>query len=164
MNTSLYQISKDLLDIMSEIENNEGELTPELETALTITQDQFTTKSIDYGHAILNLESMAAAAKTEKNRLAKLQKYYDNTAKAINNAIVKAMDKTGKTELKTPTLRLSLRHTTSTEVDDITALPKEFKTTKIEEVADKTAIKKAIQSGQDVPGAHLITNVSLQIK
>jgi hypothetical protein len=34
----------------------------------------------------------------------------------------------------------------------------------VEVVADKTAIKKAIQQGEDVPGAHLVENVSLQIK
>ena len=44
------------------------------------------------------------------------------------------------------------------------AVPAEYKTTKVEVVADKTAIKKAIQSGEDVPGAHLVENVSLTIK
>ena len=70
----------------------------------------------------------------------------------------------GQDKVENATMRLSLRHTTATEVDDLDQLPAEFKTTKVEVVADKTAIKKAIQSGEDVPGAHLVENVSLQIK
>lgn len=164
MNTSLYQISEDLANIMSEIENNEGELTPELETALAINQDQFVSKAVDYGHAILNLEAMASAAKVEKDRLAKLQKYYDNLAQTLRERILNAMQVFGQQKVEDGSMRLSTRSSVATQVDDIASLPKEFKTTKIEEVADKTAIKKAIQSGVDVPGAHLITNVSLQIK
>lgn len=39
-----------------------------------------------------------------------------------------------------------------------------FKLTKVETVVDKTAVKKAIVAGEDVPGAHLNDNYNLQIK
>jgi hypothetical protein len=70
----------------------------------------------------------------------------------------------GQEKVENGTLRLSLRRTTATEVDDLDQVPQFFKTTKVETVADKTAIKKAIQDGIEVPGAHLVENVSLQIK
>ena len=161
---TLYGITSELNDILTQLEELGGEVTPELEQALAINEENFAAKSEDYGHAILNLKGMAAAAKAEKERLTALQKFYENTYNRLDNALKTAMVATGHDKVETPTMRLSLRHTTATEVDDLNAVPMEYKTTKVEVVADKTAIKKAIQSGEDVPGAHLVENVSLQIK
>ena len=161
---TLYGITAEMNAILSLIEEGGGELTPELEQALAINEDQFVAKAEDYGHAILNLKAMAGAAKAEKERLAALQKFYENAQKRLTDALSNAMQVFGQDKVENATMRLSLRHTTATEVDDLEALPAEFKTTKVEVVADKTAIKKAIQSGEDVPGAHLVENVSLQIK
>ena len=161
---TLYGITAELNAILTQLEELGGEITPELEQALAINEENFAAKSEDYGHAILNLKGMAAAAKAEKERLAALQKFYENTCNRLDNALKTAMVATGHDKVETPTMRLSLRHTTATEVDDLDAVPAEYKTTKVEVVADKTAIKKAIQQGEDVPGAHLVENVSLQIK
>lgn len=166
MNTmpTLYTISGDLLALLSAIEANEGEITPEIEQALAITEEQFAAKATDYGLAILNLEAMAKAAKAEKERLAGLQKFYENVSNRLRSALCGAMDVLDHPKVESPSVRLFLRHTTATEVDDVTKLPDEFVTTKIEDVPDKAAIKKALQEGREVPGAHLVDNVSLQIK
>ncbi len=161
---TLYGITAELNDILSQLEELGGEITPELEQALAINEEQFVAKAEDYGHAILNLKGMAAAAKAEKDRLAALQKFYENAQKRLIDALSNAMQVFGHDKVENATMRLSLRHTTATEVDDLDQVPAEYKTTKVEVVADKTAIKKAIQSGEDVPGAHLVENVSLQIK
>ena len=163
-NLTLYGITNEMQQLLRLIEENEGEMTPEIENALAISEDNFAAKSEDYGHAILNLKAMAAAAKAEKDRLAALQKFYENTYNRLDGALKSAMVATGHDKVETPTMRLSLRHSTATEVDDLDQLPAEYKTTKVEVVADKTAIKKAIQDGEAVPGAHLVENVSLQIK
>lgn len=161
---TLYGITAELNGILAQLEELGGEITPELEQALAINEEQFLAKAEDYGHAILNLNGMAAAAKAEKERLAGLQKFYENTQKRLANALSNAMQVFGHDKVENATMRISLRHSTATEVDDLDQLPAEFKTTKVEVVADKTAIKKAIQEGEDVPGAHLVENVSLQIK
>lgn len=166
MNTpTLYSITADMNAILSLIEDGEGELTPELEQALAITEEQFAQKAEDYGHAILNLNAMATAAKAEKDRLASLQKFYENAKKRLTDAITAAMQAFDRQKVETGTLRLSLRHTQAVGDDyDISIIPKEYKVVKVEEKPDKAAIKAAILSGQDVPGAHLVENVSLQIK
>jgi hypothetical protein len=165
MNTpTLYSITADMNAILSLIEDGDGELTPELEQALAITEEQFTQKAEDYGHAILNLKAMATAAKAEKDRLASLQKFYENATKRLTDAITAAMQAFDVPKVETPTLRLSLRKSTATEIDDLNAVPDRFKQTKVEVVAKKDEIKKAIQAGETVEGAHLIENVSLQIK
>ena len=161
---TLYGITAELNGILAQLEELGGEITPEIEQALAINEEQFMAKAEDYGHAILNLKGMAAAAKAEKERLAGLQKFYENTQKRLTDALSSAMQVFGHDKVENATMRLSLRHSTATEVDDLDAIPAEYKTTKVEVVADKTAIKKAIQDGEDVPGAHLVENVSLQIK
>ena len=161
---SFYPVTKELADIFIALEDNGGEVTPEIEQALAINEENFASKSVDFGNAILNFKAMAAAAKAEKERLAGLQKFYENAQKRLTDALTAAMQVFGHDKVENATMRLSLRHTTATEVDDLDAIPSEFKTTKVEVVADKTAIKKAIQQGEDVPGAHLVENVSLQIK
>ena len=161
---TLYGITAELNAILTQLEELGGEITPELEQALAINEENFAAKSEDYGHAILNLKGMAAAAKAEKERLAALQKFYENAQKRLTDALSNAMQVFGHDKVENATMRLSLRHSTATEVDDLDQVPAEYKTTKVEVVADKTAIKKAIQQGEDVPGAHLVENVSLQIK
>ena len=48
--------------------------------------------------------------------------------------------------------------------DDEKALPADFVVETVTTKPDKTAIKKAIQSGQEVSGASLVENRNLQIK
>ena len=52
----------------------------------------------------------------------------------------------------------------STVIDDKKLIPDTFKTTKVTELVDKTAIKEAIKAGKDVPGAHLQASKSITIK
>lgn len=163
-NTSLYKISVDLLALLQQIEENDGEITEEVAAALTINQEQAAAKVTDYGHAIKQLEGFAELAKAEAQRVQKIQKTYENTAKRLKEKVVEAMRLFGMEKVDTPTMKLSLRKTTATVIDDIEAVPKDYKTVKVETVADKTAIKKAIQSGGEIPGAHIEENASLQIR
>ena len=46
MNKSIYNIGKELEEIFNQIEENEGVLTPEIETSLALTQEQIEIKGI----------------------------------------------------------------------------------------------------------------------
>ena len=161
---TLYRISEEMSAILNAIEENGGEITEEQEQALAISEEQFAEKAYDYGHVILNLDYTVEAIKNEIERLTRLKKSAENAQKRVKGALVNAMVQLDHPTVETPTMRLSLRRTTATEIDDVNLLPDNLKTTKVEVVADKTAIKKAIQSGEDVPGAHLVENINLQIK
>ena len=58
------------------------------------------------------------------------------------------------------TVSISWNHSTRVDVD-MDALPNDWKRVKFE--ADKTAIKKALQSGESVDGAELVEAVSIRI-
>jgi hypothetical protein len=67
MKKSLYNITKEALELASALE--EGELTPELETALAINQNELQEKAINYGYAIKSLEEDVTTITEEIRRL-----------------------------------------------------------------------------------------------
>lgn len=161
---TLYGISAEMTALLNAIEEQGGEITEEQEQALAITEEQFAAKAVDYGHVLINMDATIEALKSETERLAKLKKSLEAAKKRVQAALVGAMVQLDHPTVETPTMRLSLRHTTATEIDDMEQLPIQYKTTKVEQVADKTAIKKAILAGEAVPGAHIVENINLQIK
>lgn len=163
-NQSLYQISNELSTILQAIYLQDGEISQEQESALALTEQNFVDKAVDYGRAILHLEAMAAAAKAEAERITRLRKIYENTARQLRSRIVAAMVAFDYPKVETATLKLFTRKSVSTEVEDVNALPAEFKTVKIEEQANKAAIKIALQAGAEIIGCRLVNSVSLQIK
>ena len=67
-------------------------------------------------------------------------------------------------KLSLPHSKISYRKSTSVDVYDIDSVPKEFIKTKVETSPDKTAIKNAINSGQEIKGAKIVTNYGIQLK
>jgi hypothetical protein len=67
-------------------------------------------------------------------------------------------------EVKDATIKVSLRKSVQTIIDDLDQVPKQYKTVKVETTPDKTAIKKAIQEGEIIEGAHLEEKNNLQIR
>lgn len=67
-------------------------------------------------------------------------------------------------KLNLPHSKISYRKSTSVDVYDIDSIPKEFIKTKIETNPDKTAIKNAINNGQEIKGAKIVTNYGIQLK
>ena len=49
-------------------------------------------------------------------------------------------------------------------MDDENEVPEEYKTVKVTKTVDKAAIKNAIKSGKEIPGAHIETSETIQIK
>lgn len=163
MEKSLYIIKEEYLDLISQIEQAEGELTPELENALTINKSELEVKSIAYVEVIKQRESFNARIDEEIKRLQAIKKANDNLVLRLKNNLLNAVNMFGNFEAGF--LKLSTRKSKSVEVNiDTNDLPKEFKSIKVTEAPDKTAIKKAIESGQEVEGCRIVENINLSIK
>lgn len=91
MNKSLYQIDAELQRIVDEIIDNGGEITPELEEQLAITQDNLNEKLDNYRKLFTMIESRALACKTEKQRIEVLQKSRERAAKRLKDAMLEAV-------------------------------------------------------------------------
>lgn len=162
MEKSLYRIDQDLMALLSAIAEQDGEITPEQEQALSISQYELETKAVDYGAAILQLKAWEKMAADEEKRVKALKTAYKNTHEMLSKNLLAAMKKYELNEVKSATMKISMRKSTQTIIDDLEAIPMIYK--KVEITPDKTAIKQAIQKGVSVKGAHLDDKDNLQIK
>lgn len=121
---NIYQISQDLLDIFSEIEDNDGELTPELEEKLNVTQDDFKYKLKSYAEIVKNLQTDISAIKEEKKRLSDLQTAKERTIERLQSVMATAIStfgdtaKTGGKFVDYGTGKISVRNSDTIEVNE----------------------------------------------
>ena len=123
MGKSIFDIDRELLDIFEELEENGGELTPEIEEKLKLNEEEVNSKVKNYVEYINKLKADKAAIKAEKDRLAALDKSKDNTIKSLTNLVLYAIntfgkeDKKGKKFFDWGTGKVSIRPSVSVEVD-----------------------------------------------
>lgn len=157
---NLYNIKSEYLAIAQEL--TEGELTPELEQSLIITEANLQEKAINYGYVIKNFESEVDIIDEEIKRLNALKKARINAVDKLKNNISDAMQLFGILEVKAPTFKMNFRKSESVEIYE--GLSQEYITEKISYQPNKIAIKNAIKEGKTVNGAGIIINYNLQIK
>lgn len=92
---NIYNIQQDLLNIFAEIEDNDGELTPELEEALNISRDNLKNKIQNYSDYIKILESDLFSIKAEKDRLTALQKSKERTIERLKKIMIEIITEFG---------------------------------------------------------------------
>jgi Siphovirus Gp157 len=160
---SLYKINAEYLELFGRIELAEGVLTPELEEELIIKKSELEVKSIAYAEVIKQRESFNARIDDEIKRLQALKKQNDTLVLKLKSNLLQAVSIFGNYEAGF--LKFSTRKSKQVVIDyDVNDLPKQYKTVKVTETADKVAIKKAIESGEEVYGCRLVENINLTIK
>ena len=161
---NIYQIQNEFQLIIAEVINNEGEITPELETALTINKEQLQSKAVDYSYVIKQLDSDCEQIDAELKRLQQLKKVRTNLSERLKNTISDAMNLYEVEKIETPLIKLSFRNSESVEITNESQLDPCFIVTKTVSSPDKKAIKDAIKSGAFVQGATISYNKNLQIR
>jgi len=161
MKQSLYNIIEEQRYTLSEIKEMEGELTPELEERLEITALQLESKSIAYLSIIKTKEAFNLQITEEIKRLQAMKKRNDNLVTRLKDNLLIAVKTFGDFEVGFN--KFGTRKSSSVEVKDVNHLPNEFKTIKVTETANKTKIKKALQSGQEIEGCSIVENLNLKI-
>lgn len=121
--SSLYRISKDILDVFDNIENQDGEITEGQEKFLEIKQGELKEKLGDYYKAILGWKQDIVACKEEINRIKVIQKRYDKRIERLSSAMIDAVDNfgneyKGKKFIELPTVKISIRNSYSTEINE----------------------------------------------
>ena len=157
---NLFNIDAELYEVYNEIENNGGEMTPELEATLEITEAERMTKGEGYVYVIKQLRSQADMIKSEIKRLQELAKRYENSADKLADTLLQSVVAHG--QIKTALVTISSRKNKSVSITDASLLQPEYFRIKIE--PNKTAIKEALESGQEVAGALIVENYSLNIR
>jgi hypothetical protein len=180
----MYHIRAEHLGLIKEIEEAEGELTPEMEQALALTEEEFEDKAVSYGFVVKTFEDAEEIITNEIKRLTALKQKAAKRAETFKARLDEAMRQFGIEKISTPTLSLSYRKSSPVELADefednflsnvsieITAkegAPDEIKQL-IEYFDTKVAVSKkrigdALKVGADIPGASTVEKKNLQIK
>lgn len=159
---TLYEIGKEQLAIIGDIELADGEITTEIQQRINLLAENFEEKAIAYGYVIKQYEGEESLIDAEIKRLQELKKKSAKVSEYLKERVSGAMIEFGIEKIETPTLKLSFRKSEAVEVFDESKLEQLYFNYK--PVIDKTMIKSAIKSGCEVAGARIVTNQNLQIK
>lgn len=161
---NIFNIQNEYKLLVSELIENGGELTPELELSLQINKDQLQSKSENYAYIIKQIDAECDIIDNEIKRLQQAKKVRENTVERLKSTLTIAMNTFEVTEIKTPLIKINFRKSESVIVYDVNSLPQMFKTIKVTETPDKAKIKEVIKNGDTVVGAELVISQNLQIK
>jgi hypothetical protein len=165
---TLWQLTDQYLQAL-QILTSDDDLPPEVvRDTLDALEGNLTTKATNVAAYASMLAINADAIGAEITRLKMMQQRVEAHAAKLRDYLRDNMIRSGITKIEAtqaPFFRLAIkRNPPRVVVDYEYMIPTEFLRAKIITEVAKDEIKRAIQSGQDVPGAHLEQTERLEIK
>lgn len=162
---NLFELSEEYKDIesaLSDMDIDEQTLSDTLEAARFPLEQ----KAVNVGMMIRNLEALSESIKQAESDMKKRRESADKKAEWLRAYLLQAMSTTGLRKIDNAYLSLSVaKNRPSVVIDMEAAVPLEFWVTPEPKAAiSKTLIKKAIESGASVPGAHIEQGERVVIK
>lgn len=152
---SLYSMTHEF-QILTEMLEDETAPQDEIGEALIALQSDIATKAENGMAYMAKLEEVIAGAKAEKKRIDAFIKAMESRKKRIEGAYIYALKTLGTDAILTNKGEMKVRkNPPSVVIDDVAKIPTEFQKQKIDVTIDKVALKKAIQSGETIEGAHI---------
>ena len=161
MGQSLYKITEEQRVLNLLLEESGGEMTPELEEALTINEGNFLAKSESYVYAIKDYDAWEERIAAEIQRLTQMKRVATNAKNRLKQTLIVAMQQFGYDKVTYDLHSLSLRKTLAVNITDEAALPKEY--FKVELALDKKRLKDDLKQAA-IPGAELSEGYYIQIR
>ena len=128
---------------------------------------QMSAEAAVLGAAGVYREALAEAElyRQEEKRLADERARLESRIETFKAAIEKFCERAGIEKIESAHAKVGFKkNPPSVKFDDATKVPEEFFRTKLVTEIDKTLVKKAIQSGKEVPGAYLEQERKFYIK
>ena len=162
----LYEIEQNYLAALDIFTDPENEIMPEVAAdTLEALEGEFELKAVRVAAFARQMEAEANAIKTAIEGMDKRKKTLESRAKWLKDYVKQGMETVGLKKLESAWFVASIqKNPASVDVFDAEAIPSEFKHNVIEIKIDKVAIKTALVSGQNIPGAKLTNGTRLAIK
>ena len=163
---NLYEIDRQIQELIeNSVDPETGELTLD-PAALDALQMEREAKIENLACYVKNLTADAKAIKAEEQALSERRKAAENKAERLKRYLSDAL---AGEKFSTSRVAISWRKTSAVQVDEnlfLSSTANELIPGAItyEPKISKTAIKKAIEQGQTVIGAELVSNMSMSIK
>jgi Siphovirus Gp157 len=155
---SLVDLEKEFRDIVYQIQEMGGELTPEAEKELDASFEALCAKTDGYGIVHERLKAEIDFWKIQKDSCAKAESVFKNALESLRNRMKFVLENREDKSLQGNFFRFFLaKGADRLEVVD-ELLPREFMIAKVIVSPDTDAIKKALKEGKEVPGAKMIGN------
>lgn len=113
---------------------------------------------------VKDLLADAIAIKNEETKLKKRREAKEKKAERLSEYVKESMLRVGDVRFETPRCILSFRTSKAVVVTDESKLDKKYVKETVSYTVDKTAIKTALDKGEEVQGAVLEERKNLQIK
>lgn len=165
-NVSLYTIAAEYraaADKLADLEVDPQTIADTLEGMV----GELEAKGVAVVMAARGMEAMAASIKAAEQEMTDRRKRLEKRAEWLREYVRGAMEHTGVKVIECPHFRITLRaNPESVDVFDAQQVPAQYlKTPEPPPPApDKTAIKKALAAGVDVPGARLVRGQRLEVR
>lgn len=165
---SLYEMTQDYDRVLNMLYDPEVPEQAIFDT-LELLDTEIETKADGYAKLIRELEVSAEAVKAEAARLTERKRSLESKAKALKANLQEAMLAVGRPKIKTALFSFCVQSNPSkveiTDLDVILSHP-EFCLARVPSESDvnKTAVKAAIEAGQEIAGAQLVQGQSLRIR
>lgn len=164
--SNIYELTQDFLTIQEMMED--PELDPQtLADTMEAVEGELEIKAESYAKIMKNLDGDVEALENEIRRLTSRKKSIEENIKRMKAALQGMMEVTGKTKFKTDLFSFGIQKNAPSvviDVEDVYDIPEDYLKYKAPEI-NKTAIKEAIQKGENLEGiAHLEQSHSLRIR
>lgn len=160
---SLFKIGNEYLEIYHLLEENGGEITPEIETALAVNKTNLQEKAQNYISLIKEIEGRSQTVESEIKRLQSLKKNNDTFVLKLKENIANAMKTLEIDEIRTDLNKINFRKSKSVQIEDVEMLPNDCVVIEKKPIS-KTELRKRIENGEVINGVSIIENLNLQIK
>lgn len=144
---SLFEIGNEYLEIYHLLEDNGGEITPEIETALAINKTNLQEKSQNYISLIKEIEGRSRTVEIEIKRLQSLKKRNDTFVLKLKENIANAMRMLEIDEIRTDLNKINFRKSKSVQIEDIEMLPNDCVIIEKKPIS-KTELKKELKTAK----------------
>lgn len=145
-----------------------GEIPPEqIADTLDALDGDIREKAIDVAAFTRNLDATAQAVREAAKAMLSRADRIEKRAESIRNYLLFQCQAAGVSKIESPWFTLAVRkNPPSVVIDDETQIPPEYIVQPPPPAPrpDRDAIKRAIKSGADVPGCHLLQTERLEIR
>jgi len=160
---NLYEINKDLQNLILSAIDEDGVLDESKESAIDELALAKEEKLLNCAKYIKNEMAFIDMIKAEEKALSARRKSIENRVEWVKKYVLSNIEAGEK--VKDAQAQIGTRKSEAVEIFDETLIPKDL-CNHIPETwkADKTAIKKAIKSGEDIEGAKVVERLNLTVK
>lgn len=159
MSLKLYELTDNYQKLLEMADEADAQA---FEDTLEALQDEINHKAENLAKVIRTYEAEAKALEEEKKRLESRISARKNKVQRLKDYLKDNLEKSGMQKAKGKTFTVWVQDSEKVHVSDESAIPEQYFVMKRQ--LSKTAIKEAIENGQQVAGAEIVKNKSIRIR